>query len=228
MATATKNKTKASKASDPNALQVKADNDTSRERAIAELGLSPIMSNVATTMKFAKGYWGDLNINDARDVMLEKVERTLAGNLNEVETTLTVQAVTLDAIFNELARRASFNMGEHLNATEIYLRLALKAQGQCRATLETLAEIKYPKAPTFVRQQNVAYQQQVNNGDATSKNNASSTPAPAHGKTSNQSNELLEAQHGEWLDSGTAAKASSNDSQLEAVGAVNGADDRGR
>jgi hypothetical protein len=162
-----------------------------------------------------------LNINDARDVMLEKVERTLAGNLNEVETTLTVQAVTLDAIFNELARRASFNMGEHLNATEIYLRLALKAQGQCRATLETLAEVKYPKAPTFVRQQNVAYQQQVNNGDAGNRHNATSTSAPAHGKTLNQSNELLEAQHGERLDSRTAETSGGNDSQLEAVGAIN-------
>jgi hypothetical protein len=58
MASTTKNKPKASKASDPNALQVKAANDTSRERAIAEVGLSPMMSNLATTMKFAKGYWG--------------------------------------------------------------------------------------------------------------------------------------------------------------------------
>jgi hypothetical protein len=31
---------------------------------------------------------------------------------------------------------------EYLDATDRYLRLALKAQGQCRATLETLAAIK--------------------------------------------------------------------------------------
>ena len=71
-------------------------------------------------------------------------------------------------------------MGEHLNATETYMRLALKAQTQCRSTLETLAEVKYPKAATFVRQQNVAYQQQINNGDPANGNKNTSTRTPAH------------------------------------------------
>ena len=44
-------------------------------------------------------------------------------------------------------------MNEHLPAAETYMRLALKAQSQCRATLETLANIKNP--PTvFARQAN--------------------------------------------------------------------------
>ena len=44
-----------------------------------------------------------------------------------------------------------------------YLRVALKAQAQCRATLETLAEMKQP--PTLLaRQANIAHgPQQVNN-----------------------------------------------------------------
>ena len=119
-------------------------------------------------------------------------------------------------------------MGEHLNATETYMRLALKAQTQCRSTLETLAEVKYPKAATFVRQQNVAYQQQINNGDPANgnKNTSTRTPAHAHGKILNQSNELLEAQHGERLDNRTASAASSNDSHLETMGVVNGAADK--
>ena len=69
-----------------------------------------------------------------------------------------------DAIFNELARRAALNMAEYPNATEIYLRLALKAQSQCRATLETLAAIKNPPI-VYARQANVTTgPQQVNNG----------------------------------------------------------------
>ena len=68
-------------------------------------------------------------------------------------------------IFNALAQRAALNMGEHMGACETYIRMVLRAQSQCRATIETLAEVKYPKAATFVRQQNVAYQQQVNNSE---------------------------------------------------------------
>ncbi len=48
------------------------------------------------------------------------------------------QAVALGVMFNEMARRAALNMGEHLQATDTYMRLAMRAQGQCRATLQTL------------------------------------------------------------------------------------------
>jgi hypothetical protein len=44
------------------------------------------------------------------------------------------------------------------------MRLALKAQSQCRATVQTLAEIKHP-AVIYARQPNVTSgPQQVNNG----------------------------------------------------------------
>jgi hypothetical protein len=42
------------------------------------------------------------------------------GNLTRAESLLTTQAHTLDAIFNELARRAVLNMGEHINAADTY------------------------------------------------------------------------------------------------------------
>jgi hypothetical protein len=45
------------------------------------------------------------------------------------------------------------------------MRLALKAQRQCRATIETLVMAKNPAPVTFVKQANVAHgPQQVNNG----------------------------------------------------------------
>lgn len=81
------------------------------------------------------------------------------------KATLTAQAAAFDAIFTELARRGALNLGEYLSASETYLRLALKAQSQCRATLETLAEIKNPHPVAFVQQANIAHgPQQVNNG----------------------------------------------------------------
>lgn len=81
------------------------------------------------------------------------------------KATLTEHAAALDAIFTELARRGALNLGEYLSASETYLRLALKAQSQCHATLETLAEIKNPHPVAFVQQANIAHgPQQVNNG----------------------------------------------------------------
>lgn len=150
-------------ASNSNKLTVTEKEGKSRERLVAEIGLSPAVSNAQTARTFAKGVAGEIDLSEAVALMREKVALVKAGDLSGMEETLTVQAATLDAIFNELACRASQNMGTYLSATETYLRMAFKAQAQCRATLETLAEVKYPKAATFVRQQNVAYQQQVNN-----------------------------------------------------------------
>jgi hypothetical protein len=127
--------------------------------------------------------------------------------------------MTLDSIFNEMARRAALNMGEHLAATETYLKMALKAQSQCRSTLETLAEVKAPRVATFIKQANIANQQQVNNGSAGTGGNESHP----RGENIIQSNELLEAHHGERLDTRAQGKASGNDPHLEAVGAVHGA-----
>ncbi len=78
------------------------------------------------------------------------------GDLSQLESMLTAQAHTLDAIFTRLAKRAHLNMGEHLPAAETYLRLALKAQSQCRCTVEALGELKNPAAVAFVRQANIS------------------------------------------------------------------------
>ncbi|MES2151463.1 MAG: hypothetical protein V4508_16930 [Pseudomonadota bacterium] len=217
MISRTKNKPSATASGSANMLNVAAEEGKSWERQKAELGLSSTVANAVTSSNFARGSFGAIELSESVGVMREKIAKVKLGDLSDVEATLIAQAATLDTVFNELARRAALNMGEHLGATETYLRLAFKAQAQCRATLETLAEVKYPKAATFVRQQNVAYQQQVNNGG----DNAASTRANAHahGKPSNQSNELLEAQHGERMDTGAASKASGANPLLEAVGA---------
>lgn len=222
MASKGKSKIGAVVASDPNTLTIKGVEGKSRERLLTEVAFSPFSTNADTARKFAKQTMGDLHLGESVAVLREKAELVQRGDLSEVEATLTAQAVALDSIFNSLATRAALNAGEYMGACETYLRLALKAQAQCRATLETLAEVKYPRAPTFVRQQNVAYQQQVNNGGGAPANEGASTRKSAHGKYQNQSNELLEAQDGERLDSRAKGAAISSDSHVEAVGAVYG------
>lgn len=58
---------------------------------------------------------------------------------------LTAQALTLDAMFTELARRSVLNMGDYINASEIYARLALKAQANSRAAIEALVRLHQPR-----------------------------------------------------------------------------------
>ena len=96
--------------------------------------------------------------------LLKQAKAARDGDIGQGESMLITQAHTLDAIFNNLARRAARNFGEYLQAGETYMRLALKAQSQCRATLETLAAVKNPPI-VYARQANIAAgPQQVNNG----------------------------------------------------------------
>jgi hypothetical protein len=87
-----------------------------------------------------------------------------SGDLHRCEAMLLSQAHALQAIFVNLSRQAVKQ--EYLKQWETYIRVALKAQSQFRAALETLANIKNP--PTvFARQANIAHgPQHVNNGVA--------------------------------------------------------------
>jgi hypothetical protein len=89
-----------------------------------------------------------------------------------------------------------------------YLRLALKAQTQCRATLETLATIKNPPI-IYAKQANFANgHQQVNNG----------VPPTTHtGETKNQQNEPLTELPDETLDAGRAGAAIEVDKAMAAM-----------
>lgn len=85
------------------------------------------------------------------------------GDMSQAEAMLMNQATALQSLFARLAERG---MGcNHAPAFEANMRMALRAQSQCRTTLETLAEIKNPRPVAFVKQANIANgPQQVNNG----------------------------------------------------------------
>jgi hypothetical protein len=142
------------------------------------------------------------------------------GDMSSVERLLVTQAVALNTLFGECARMVGKSMGTHLPATEAYMRMALKAQQQSATTLKILGEIKNPRQVAFIKQQNNAHQQQVNNGTA--------PPSRAREEGRDQTNELLEHQNGEWMDAGTAVEAGRGNQALEAVGAVHGTANGGR
>ena len=135
------------------------------------------------------------------------------GDLHIADRLLVSQSVALDAIFNRLMTDAIGYYGSNPREFERYLRLGLKAQSQCRATLESLSAIKNPRSVAFIHQANVAGgHQQINNG---------ATP-PADAAKPSSRNELLEVVHGEWVDTGTAGTTVGGDPAVAPVGAING------
>ncbi|WP_443486836.1 hypothetical protein [Novosphingobium aerophilum] len=85
---------------------------------------------------------------DYADAVQERANRAAEGDLAFASRMLAAQAVTLDTIFTEMARRMALNMGEYLGATETYGRIAMKAQAQSRAALEALAKLHQPREQT--------------------------------------------------------------------------------
>ena len=193
-----------------------------RAETISKLTVDGVLPGTLVAHAFARGLAGDeLDLTAMHARMMGTAKDATAGDLEMLERMLCGQAQVLNTMFCELARRAAANMGQHLDATETYLRLALKAQAQSRATVETLAEIKNPRSVAFVKQANIAAgPQQVNNGARASHARAGENPNPA--------NELLEApthEHQQRMVPRAQAAPARGDTTLEAVGAVHRAED---
>jgi hypothetical protein len=167
----------------------------SMDKAIADMAVAGMAANAGTVVRFAAAEHGDLSLNDMVESLRQQGEAAARGDLSALEKMLAGQAVALNAIFSELARGAAINMGEYLDATERYMRLALRAQGQCRAAMETLAVMKNP--PVFARHANIAHGPQQVNVGTPAPGCATSTRAYAPARENAASNELLEGEHDE-------------------------------
>lgn len=197
--------------------EFKAAPDPVKAEALAGMALLSSFNGALVVASYGK-MLGDLDLGALTESLTEGIDRVNEGDLSRAEAMLFAQANALQSIFMSLARRA--NAQEYLSGLEPMLRLALKAQSQCRATLETLANIKSPPV-VFARQANInnGGQQQVNNGAAAAGGGAAPAGAPASESQSAQ-NKLLEAEHGKRMDFGAQAAASRADSDLAPVGAI--------
>jgi len=90
------------------------------------------------------------------------VKKTLYGDASDQETVLVTQATTLNLLFNNMVSRAVGS--KYLDQMVAYMNMAIKAQNSCRKTICTLQSIKHPQQNTFIGQQNLGINQQVNNG----------------------------------------------------------------
>ena len=207
--------------SNANTMKVQAEPGESREAVMARLAVAPCMTAATVTTSFSRAF-GEVDLTATHTALLEQTKRVHGGNLREAESTLVAQAAALNSIFADLARRSALNVGEYMGAAETYMKLALRAQNQCRMTLETLATIKNPPV-VFAKQANIAHgHQQVNNGDA--------VPVARAGETANRQPELLEAPHAqpEWMDAGAARAATPSDPAMATVEAIDRSANAGR
>ncbi len=133
------------------------------------------------------------------------------GDLARSEAMLMSQATALQSLFVRLVERELAQNA--LPQYEAHMRLALKAQSQCRATLQALTELKHGPA-VFARQANVSSGGpiQVNNGIACTRD------------TEIAPNQLSGAQHELPANRGATAGAIAGDSPMEALAAIDGAD----
>jgi hypothetical protein len=152
--------------------------DADRSAAMATMALRPSINAAAVVSLYTKPLGieeGDLAALMER--LAEDVKDVWVGDMKRAEAMLFAQAHALQAIFMNLARRATSQ--EYLKQWEAYLRMAMKAQNQCRMTLETLATIKNPPV-VIARQANInnGGQQQVNNGSVAANATGAVSPPP--------------------------------------------------
>ncbi len=181
----------------------------------ATLQLMPVY---AATKAMSKIHWGadskaaEQSLTDG----LKKQHKLLQkGDLSGIEAMLVDQTFVLNSMFSRYVILGS--EAERFSSFQEYYRTALKAQNQCRRTITTLVDLKSPKrSATFIKQQNVGINQQINDGQA---------PIEIPEKKENPANKLLEENHDARLDTGTPQEAGKGNQEVETVGKIDRAED---
>ena len=196
-----------------------ADETAERQHKRAILASRPSMNAAVVMSEYAKPF-GEQDVSSLAEVLATAIHDIHGGDMKRAESMLFAQANALQSIFMNLALRASSQ--EYLKQWEGYLRMALKAQNQCRMTLETLANIKNPPV-VIARQANITTgPQQVNNGSLRTITRAG---ARAEENETEQS-KLLEGKNEQWVDSGTPRTTIGADRDVETVAEGHRAGDR--
>jgi hypothetical protein len=179
-------------------------------RFVAKYALHPIQhaARAVGTMTLH----GDSHLDDLCTELGDLVQVAKAGDMGRSVTTLVAQAHTLEAVFYYLLGKAT-SPNCYGSEIELYLRPALKAQAQCRRTVETLATLANPRSVAIV-QTNIGTHIQMSNSTIVSPQKAP--------------NKLMEQSNGTRLDAGATMPAIKRDSPVAALEAVKGTQNSGR
>jgi hypothetical protein len=185
-----------------------------RGRNYAQLMTSPELATlrVINSVERNSGVDKDIDVPTLMASLRDQAKDVNQGDLRQAEAMLMNQATALQSLFARLTENA-FSASQ-LPQFDAFMRLALRAQNQCRATLETLSAIKNPPV-VIAKQANIAHgHQQVNNGRA--------NPVDTRARENMiPPNELLsEMKSGTTVDTRAAGSAISNDPKMETVGDI--------
>lgn len=188
-----------------------------RSQMLAFLRTNPAYRSASIVAKFDSDE--GVNFTDQVSEVNKQASAIQSGDLKTAQGMLAAQAIALDGLFANLARRAGSNMEKgYGEAAERYMKLALRAQAQCAKTIQTLGELKNPRHIAFVQQANIAHNQQVNNGQTSRAQGFEIQP-----------NKLIDGDASDLqMDIRTTSAAGGADQAVEAVGAINRADNSRR
>ena len=143
-------------------------------------------------------------------------EKLRSNDLSQAEDMLLHQAIGLQALHVRLTEMA-LRPGVSPHQFDVFMRYGLRAQAQCRSTLEALAEIKNPPI-LFARQANISNgPQQINNGEH--------SRVRGRENGSEQIEQSGERPHELPADRRAPALASPTDTPMAPMGTVDGAED---
>lgn len=187
----------------------------------------------AQALAAIKSQPGSIDLAIMLEAVAEQTQRVRAGELSGLEDMLVIQAYTLDATFNDLMRtgmtmlnllsnaRVAKDVMQTAHIANELMRIATKAQSQCRTTIESLAALKNPQPAPF-HQTNIAHgPQQVNNGI-----DSQGMPHPKGSAAQKRQNKLLEVADAERLDTTKARSAGTGDPAMETVATINRAENK--
>lgn len=219
-----------------------AEERAARRREIAEQSIDPCVTSAAVVAAFWQGVEA-LDPQCGYEAMLDRVQEVRKGARRGAEATLAGQAAALHAIFVHMARRGQAWLDQPGKAGERYLRLALRAQAQCRATLNALAEMAEPQPEKtdeperILRIERVIIEPGMN--EWARREAAESAPCPAAETATEEAAEVVEDEagadagacwatngngwetmaYGARMDGGAARGAIAQDTGAQAVGA---------
>jgi len=124
---------------------------------------SHVIQSLHKNTNFGENDFGEdieMDLKSITDALKTASDQVKNGNLSNLEEMLVCQSYSLQHMFMTMASKISGTTNpDHI---DLFARFALKAQNQCRSTIATLTEMKNPKRATFIKQQNNAVNQQIN------------------------------------------------------------------
>jgi len=131
---------------------------------LAKLTTSPLVAGfrLLQATNSTHHWWAATDFGGICTDLRSQITAVNGGDLSHAEGMLITQAISLQSLFVNLTEKSMEQ--DQMSNIEGLMKLALRSQNQCRATLETLAAIKNPTT-VFTKQANFSQgHQQINNG----------------------------------------------------------------